>query len=115
MLAKPLPMSWLIHSIEYAEYSDMRDEYGNDVIKDPITINNVRYDDGTNYSSNLQEDSLKYAGIVFVDARNSANLPTRFREKSKVYFDGKEMTINKIVNCYHPQSNVIHHYELEVI
>ena len=115
MLAKPLPLSWLIHTIQYAAYTDTRDEYGNDVILPQVEIANVRYDDGTNYSSNLQEDSLKYAGIVFVDAKNSTNLPTMFREKSKVYFEGKEMTINKIVNCYHPQSNVIHHYELEVV
>ena len=115
MLAKPLPLSWLIHTIEYEAYTDMRDEYGNDIILDPVTISNVRYDDGTNYSRDATQDSLKYAGIVFVDALNSTNLPTRFREKSKVVFDGKEMVINKVVNCYHPQSNTIHHYELEVV
>lgn len=115
MLAPQLPKPWLIHEITYSEYSDERDEYGNDVFELPITIGRVRFDESSSFSRSVQEDKISLTGIIFVDGVNSENVPSSFLEQSKVTFNGREMTIVKVIDCYHPGANKIHHYELEVV
>lgn len=115
MLVKPLPKTWLIHDITYKAYSDERDDYGNDKFEDEVEINFVRYDDGSLFARSIQEDTIRYNGVIFVDLVNSTNLPSEFKEKSIIMYNGRELRINKVINCYHPQSKTIHHYELEVV
>ena len=114
-LIAPLPYNWLIHSIEYVEREKERDAFGNIVYKDAITIANVRYDEQTSYSRDTQENSLEYTGVIFVDARNSTNIPSQFVENSLIIFKGKELTLKRVITCYQPNTDLVRHYELEVI
>lgn len=111
----PLPKTWLIHDIEYEEFTGEKDDWGNERFEEPITINNVRFEYSTVFSRDSTQTKILAEGIVFVDAKNSGPLPEMFKEQSKVKFQGKEYVIQKIVPCYYPTKNEIHHWELECL
>jgi hypothetical protein len=114
MYVRPLPKAWLIHEIEYEGFTGEKDDWGNEQFEEPITIKHVRFDDSTVFSrDNLQTKVLADA-IIFVDAMNSTPI-LDFKEQSKVKFGQKDYVIQKVVPCYYPHKNEIHHWELEVI
>jgi len=115
MRIPPLPKKWLIHTIEYREKLQGKDSYGNPLFAEPITIENVRFDDTTVFSRDQTQTKIQAEAVVFIDSTHSTNLPERFIEESKITFNGKEYTVKKVVDCYYPHKNEIRHWELEVI
>lgn len=114
MYIKPLPKSWLIHSIAYAGIQEEKDDFGNPQYDDPMEIMFIRFDPTTVFSRDNTQNKIVAEGVIFVDVVNSTPIPN-FKEESIITFEGRELTLKKIVPCYHPTKNVIHHYELEVI
>ncbi len=115
MRVGPLPKRWLIHSIEYREKLPGKDSYGNPSYADPITIENVRFDDTTVFSREQTQTKIQADAVIFVDSTHSTNLPEKFVEESKITFNEREYTLKKVVDCYYPHKNEIRHWELEVI
>lgn len=114
MRIPPLPKRWLIHSIEYKEITDQLDDWDNPIYAEPITINNVRFDDSTVFSRDTTQTRVLANAVIYVDAKNSSPVPD-FKEESIVVFGDRELVIQKVVPCYQPKKNEIHHWELEVI
>lgn len=114
MRIPPLPKSWLIHEIVYEGYTGKKDSWGNPKYDNPITIKHVRFDDSTVFSRDNTQTKVLANAVIFVDAVNSIPI-IDFKEQSKVTFNGKEYIIQKVVPCYHPTDNSVHHWELEVI
>lgn len=112
MRIRPLPKAWLIHTIEYIPPAE-EDDWGNS-ISEPITINNVRYDQSSVFSRDATQTKIVADGVIFVDATHSSPIPD-FIEESKIVFNGRELTLKKVIPCYFPMSAKIRHYELEVI
>lgn len=110
-----LPKKWLIHEIVYEGYTGRKDDWGNDLFDDPVTIKKVRFDDSAVFSRDQTQTKILAEAVIFVDAKHSRPLPEKFTEQSKVSFRGKEYTVQKVVPCYHPTKNKIHHWELEVL
>lgn len=115
MNIRPLPKSWLIHTIIYEEKLPGKDSHGNPLFASPITIEYVRFDDETVFSRDATNAKILANAIVFVDTTHSTNLPNNFVEESKITFNGNDYVLKKIVDCYYPDKNEIRHYELEVI
>ena len=113
MNVRPLPKSWLIHEITYEEYLGVND-WNNPHYAEPITITNVRFDDSSVFSRDSTDTKILANAVVFVDAVNS-NPSVDFKEQSKIKFNDREYVIQKVVSCYFPNKNKIHHWELEVI
>ena len=113
MRISPLPKRWLVHSIEYYEYLE-RDDWSNPIYGEPITIKNVRFDDSTVFSRDTTQTKILADAVIFVDTTHSNPIP-EFKEESKIIFNGRELTLQKIVPCYYPHKNEVRHYELEVI
>lgn len=114
-MIRPLPKSWLIHDITYIEKTEGTDDYGNPIHTDPIEIEFVRYDQTTVFSRDNTQTKIVAEGVIFIDAVNSSPLPEKFVEESTIVFEGRKLTLKKIIPCYYPNKNQIHHYELEVI
>lgn len=114
MNIRPLPKRWLIHEIIYEGYTGQKDDWGNDKFEEPITIKHVRFDDSTVFSRDNTQTKVLANAVIFVDAKYSTPIPD-FKEQSKVTFNDKEFVIQKVVPCYYPTKNAVHHYELEVI
>lgn len=114
MHIRPLPKRWLIHEIIYEGYTGQKDDWGNDKFEEPITIKHVRFDDSTVFSRDNTQTKVLANAVIFVDAKYSTPIPD-FKEQSKVTFNDKEFVIQKVVPCYYPTKNAVHHYELEVI
>lgn len=113
MRIRPLPKTWLIHEVLYEQYAGV-DDFGSDTYSDPVTIECVRFDESTVFSRDGTQNKIVANGVIFVDAVHSVPSVT-FQEQSKVTFNGRELVIVKVVPCYQPQSNEIHHWELEVL
>ena len=114
MLIPTLPKDWLIHTIEYNGYTGKKDGWGNPAYEPKIIIENVRYDETTVFSRDNTQSKIVANGIIFVDATHSNPIPD-FKEESLILINGRELTLKKIVTCYYPNENRVHHYELEVI
>lgn len=114
MRVRPLPKSWLIHEIVYEGYTGEKDDWGKERFEEPITIKYVRFDDSTVFSRDQMQTKVLANAIIFVDAKNSSPIP-EFKEQSKVRFNNREYVIQKVVPCYYPTTNAVHHYELEVV
>lgn len=111
----PLPKSWLIHEIMYEEHTGKRDSYGNPIYKEPIVIENVRFDNEAVFSRDATDTKVLANAVVYVDSTNSINAPTKFVEQSKITFKNDAYTLKKIIDCYYPNKDEVHHFELEVI
>lgn len=114
MRIKPLPKSWLIHTITYEGFTGGQDDWGKPVYDAPITIEYVRFDDSSVFSRDNTQTKILANGVIFVDCTHSTPIPT-FKEDSKIMWNGRELVLKKIVPCYYPNKNEIHHFELEVI
>lgn len=113
MLVKPLPKSWLIHTVVYEHYKGT-DDWDSPSYELPVAINFVRVDETTVFSRDTTQNRIVAEAVIYVDAVNSSPIPD-FKEQSNIVFNGRTMTIKKVVPCYHPNADVIHHWELEVI
>lgn len=113
MRVRSLPKSWLIHTIEYIAPSK-KDDWGNEIESNPITIEYVRYDNSSVFSRDSTQTKVLADGVIFVDAVNSSPIPN-FKEEGKVIFEERELTIKKVIPCYYPNKNAVRHWELEVI
>lgn len=113
MRVKPLPERWLIHQIVYEKYAG-KDDLQKPIYDAPTIINHVRYDQSTVFSRDSSQTKIVAEGIIFVDATNSSPIP-KFKEESKITFDGRSLTLKKVIPCYYPTSEKVRHYELEVI
>lgn len=113
MRVRPLPKSWLIHSIDYYPPSE-EDSWGNVTNPDPITIENVRYDQSTVFSRDSNQTKIVAEGVIFVDTTHSTPIPD-FVEDTTIMFGDQRLTLKKIVPCFYPMSIKIHHFELEVV
>lgn len=114
MRIKPLPKSWLIHTISYEAYTGKKDDFQNPIYDKPVTVKHVRYDNSTVFSRDNTQTKVLAEGIIFVDAVNSNPVP-EFKEQSKITFNDRCLTLKKVVPCYYPEKNAVRHYELEVI
>lgn len=114
MRVRPLPKSWLIHEIVYDGYTGEKDDWGKERFEEPIIIKYVRFDDSTVFSRDNTQTKVLANAVIFVDAKYSTPIPN-FKEQSKVTFNGKDYVIQKVLPCYYPDKNAIHHFELEVI
>ena len=105
----------------YEAYTGEKDDWGKEKFDDPITIKNVRFDGSTVFSRDQAETKILADGVIFVDARNSKNIPNEFKEQSKITLIDKngnklkDCTLKKVISCYYPTKNKIRHWELEVI
>lgn len=113
MRVRPIPKSWLIHEIVYEEFLG-KDDWGKIQYEEPITIEYVRVDESTVFSRDSRETKIQANAVIFVDAVNSKPA-VEFKEQSRLKFNGKDYTIKKVIPCYQPKINEIHHWELEVI
>jgi len=114
MRVKPLPKSWLIHTIEYKAFTGQKDDWNKPIYVEPVTINFVRVDESTVFSRDTTQSKIVANAVIFVDMVNSNPVPI-FKEESKITFNGKDLTLKKIIPCYYPQQNEVRHYELEVV
>ena len=111
-MVKP-PMEFLIHSIDYMEYTGTNDwqepEYAN-----PITIDNVRVDIGSQYSASTSGKQLLYNALIFVyDGLSSPMVD--FKTESKILFKGKELVITDVTPVYEAYEDRLYAVELEVV
>lgn len=114
MRVRPLPKSWLIHSIIYEGATGEKDDFGKLTYEDPVTIKHVRVDESTVFSRDGTQTKIVAEGVIYVDAVHSKPLPS-FKEESKIDFNGRKFTLKKVVTLYQPKSDEVHHWELEVI
>ncbi|MBJ8031446.1 putative minor capsid protein [Bacillus cereus group sp. N21] len=111
-MAKPIRRSLLIHTIQYLEYKGEDDTWGgSDNYKPAVTIERVRVEPKKTVVLNGNGDSTVMQTLLFHDAVHST--PAVFKEKSKIIFDGEEMTV-KEVNKFYDRSN-LHHMEVELV
>lgn len=110
----PLPKSWLIHSIIYKGHTGRKDDFQRPVFAEPVEIEHVRFDESTVFSRDATQTKIVAEAVIFVDAVNSSPVPN-FKGESVITFGEKDFTLKKIVPCYYPTRNEVHHWELEVI
>ncbi|CAI8737791.1 minor capsid protein [Bacillus pseudomycoides] len=111
-MAKPMRRSLLIHTVEYLEYKGEDDTWGgSDNYAPAITIERVRIEPKKTVVMNGNGDSTVMQTLLFHDAVHST--PVTFKEKSKVLFNGKEMTVSKVSDFYDRSS--LHHVEVLLI
>lgn len=115
MNIRPLPKNWLIHTIIYEEHTGRKDSYGNPVYEPPVAIAKVRFDDSTVFSRDSTDTKVLANAVIFIDSKNSENVPEKFVEESKITFNSKKYTLKKVIDCYYPHKDEIRHFELEVI
>lgn len=113
MRVRPLPKKWLIHTIVYEGYAG-KDDLQRPSYDPAISMQFVRHDPTTVFSRDSVQTKIVANGVIFVDTTHSIPIPD-FKEESKITFKGEVLTLKKIVPCYHPKSDTIRHYELEVI
>ncbi|VDG98905.1 Minor capsid protein [Lysinibacillus sphaericus] len=114
MRIRPLPKNWLIHQIIYSGYTGKKDDFQKPVYDVPVIINHVRFDDSTVFSRDNSQNKILAEAVIFVDSVNSSPVPM-FKEQSVITFNGKQYTLKKVVPCYYPNQDKVHHWELEVI
>lgn len=104
----PIPMTHLIHTVDYYEKIDGRYEgsFAAPVIIEHVLLN---YSYSMKKSGEGKEKVLK--GILFIDCVNSHPV-VEMKAGSKVVFDGKELFIKDIKPVYALE---LHHYEVELI
>ena len=113
MRVRPLPKSWLIHTIVYEGYAG-EDDFQKPSYDAPAAIEFVRHDETTVFSRDGTQTKIVANGVIFIDAVHSTPIPV-FKEESKITHNSKVLTLKKIIPIYHPKLNEIRHWELEVI
>ncbi|MFP3414995.1 putative minor capsid protein [Bacillus sp. SIMBA_074] len=107
-MAKPIRRSVLIHTVEYLEYKGEGTWGGSENYAPAKKIERVRVEPKNTVVSNGNGESLVTNTLLFHDSVHST--PVTFKEKSKVIFNGKEMTVSKVSDFYDRGS--LHHVEV---
>lgn len=111
-MAKSIRLSLLIHTVTYQEYVGEDDSWGgSDNYAPPVTIERVRIEPEKTVVLNGNGDSTVMQTLLFHDAVHST--PVTFKEKSKVIFNGKEMTVSKVSDFY--DRSRLHHVEVVLV
>jgi Minor capsid protein len=111
MIAKPIPLNLLIHTITYKGYAGSNGWDGS--FDQDLIIKNVRVDASANLKrSGSGGVSSEASHVVFVDRTHSTSYP-EFKEQSKIVWNGKEYELYKVKPLY-DTSQIPHHYELEL-
>lgn len=111
-MVRPIPRKFLPHTVTYEEYEE-GGRYG-DTYKDPVTFQFVRVDELTSRALSQLSDSNQHTHTLIFDVVSSvATKPVQFTVKSKITFEGQELTVQKVNPLR--TFNQIHHYELELI
>ncbi|HDR7795315.1 TPA: minor capsid protein [Bacillus luti] len=111
-MAKPIRRSILIHTIEYLEYQGEDDTWsGSGSYKPAVVIEKVRIEPKKTVVSNGNGDSTVMQTLLFHDAVHST--PITFKEKSKVIFNDKEMTVSTVSDFY--DRSRLHHVEVLLV
>lgn len=108
-----LPKKWLIHSIKYKQYQGTND-WDAPIYDDPKIIDYVRFDDAAVFSRDSNQNKIIAEAVIFVDAQHSVP-QVEFTEQSKITFNNKGYVLKKVIPCYYPAENKVHHWELEVV
>lgn len=117
MNVKPIPLSVLTDNVDLEKYIGNNGQSDSGVLyDDKLNIKNVKvqFDDVKKYSQNSISNVVE--NIMFVDAINSSgfnDIINDFNIKSKVTFNGKVYTIDKIEYLV-PFDN-LHHLEVTLI
>ncbi|MFJ8457276.1 putative minor capsid protein [Bacillus paramycoides] len=111
-MARPIRRSLLIHTVEYLQYKGEDDTWGgNDNYEPPITIKLVRIEPKKTVVLGSNGNSTVMRTLLFHDAAHST--PVTFKEKSKVVFNGKEMTVSEVSEFY--DRSRLHHTEVVLV
>ena len=111
-MAKPMRRSLLIHTVEYLKYKGEDDTWGgNDNYESPVTIEMVRIEPKKTVVLSGNGNSTVMKTLLFHDAVHST--PVTFKEKSKVVFNGKEMTVSEVSDFY--DRSRLHHVEVLLV
>lgn len=113
MFIRPIPLSTLIHTIEYEEIIE-QGRYGNE-FKPPVKIERVLVQFGTTIkrktmANGTTEDRVVKA-TLFIDAAHSSPF-FLMKENSIIHFDGQKFTVDMIEHSY---SFKLHHYEVALL
>ncbi|MBO1515602.1 minor capsid protein [Metabacillus sp. BG109] len=109
-MVKPIPKHLLIHTVEYQQFVEGDGITTEDGYKPPVTLSDVRVQALSNIKKNTNSEELLYDAMLFFDVVNSSSSgPFEFTEKSKVTFNGKVMTIEKVNPV---EAFKLHHYEI---
>lgn len=95
-MIRPIPLSFLIHTVEYREYLG-NGRYG-ETFADPITIERVRLQPIASYrrkTGEREREKPNESFVLFFDMTYSRPL-VNFKEKSKIVFQGKEYSVIRI-------------------
>ncbi|WP_193064908.1 putative minor capsid protein [Oceanobacillus oncorhynchi] len=112
VMPKP-PKDFCIDEFKYHEF--VSDDWSTGPIyKESIPVKHCRIDRGAEYSQSSSGKQLLYNAVVFCYEGITTPLPA-FKTQSKLYFDGKDHTITKVIPIYEAYDNVIYSYELEVV
>lgn len=109
-----VPKVMLNESFSYQEYLG-QDRYSEASYASPVNVNHVRIDRTSNYTAGVGGETLLWTAVIFVYPTASKGVPSDFKEKSKVIFDGKDHYINSVVENKHPYTGETFSYELEVV
>lgn len=111
-MAKPIPINILIHTIDYEEYGDQSNGWG-DGFAPSLTIENVRVEPVTAVMRSNARNDIEGEAIIFIDRLNSKPFK-RPEEKSIVTFDGRKYEIQRVRSLYDENPKTPHHYEVEI-
>ncbi|MFA1820556.1 putative minor capsid protein [Virgibacillus oceani] len=111
-MPKP-PAEFCIDSFEYKEYQG-EDNWSQPIYANPVTVRNCRIDRGAEYSSSSSGKQLLYNAVVFCYEGITTPLP-EFKTQSKLYFDGQDHIVTKVIPIYEAYDKTIYSYELEVV
>lgn len=113
MYIKPIPLSTLIHTVEYEEIKPTT-RYGT-TYEPPITIERVLVQYGTKIMrktlSNGTTEDRQVKAVLFIDAFHSTPFQL-MKENSRIKFDGQEFIVDFVERCY---AFELHHYEVALV
>jgi hypothetical protein len=110
MIAKPIPLQLLIHTIQYAAKSG--NNGWDDTFLDAVEIKNVRVEPAVNLKRSSTKVSSEAQHLVFVDRTHSTPYP-EFEKGSKVTWKNVEYELAS-VKPFYDTGDIPHHYELEL-
>lgn len=114
MKIDPIPKELLIHSVTYREF--IQNETWGETYKPSITLTNVLVQPATALTKDTIRETIQAKAILFYDMEHSKpTMPVfSFIEKSKIVFQGQEMTVDKVNIFYAFDGETPHHYEIEL-
>jgi Minor capsid protein len=113
VIVKPIPLSVLVHTVEYEQFQEGDGITTEDGYKLAVTFYNVRVQVLSTIKKNTNSEELLYDALLFFDVVNSSSSgPFVFTEKSKITFNSKAMTIEKVNPV---EAFALHHYEIGLV